>query len=89
MADRRVRFLAGRIRDDLAVGLDGGEVVADLIDAVVLAGVFEEVLLPPPRLQPAQQVSRARVLVAGQDLQDRAAVLEEGELAGLPVGAPG
>ena len=48
VADDGVRFLAGRVVYDLGVHLDDGEVVADLVYAVILGRVLEEVLLPPP-----------------------------------------
>ena len=69
LADGGIGLLAGRVVHDLGVGLDAGDVVADLVDAVVLAGVLQEVLLPPPRLQPGQDVRRAGVKIGGQDLQ--------------------
>ena len=77
--------LAGRVIHDLGVRLDAGEVVADLVDPVVLAGVLQEVLLPPPGLQPGQDVRRARLKVGGEDLQGDPAVLEQRDLPGLPV----
>ena len=85
LVDGGIGLLAGRVVDDLGVGLDAGDVIADLVDAVVLAGVLEEVLLPPPRLQPGQDLRRAGVKVRGQDLQHHLAVLEQRELPGLAV----
>ena len=86
-ASRTAAFacLRAGLSDDLGVCLDAGEVVADLVDPVVLAGVLEEVLLPPPRLQPGQDLRRARIGVRGEDLQRHLAVLEEGDLPGLAV----
>src|ERR1019366_7508445 len=55
VADRGVGLVAG----ELGVRLDAGQVVADLVYAVVLAGVLEEVLFPPPGFQPGQDVRRA------------------------------
>src|SRR5260370_1317587 len=46
--DGGVGLVAGRVADQFRVRLDGGEVVADLVYPVVLAGVLEEVLFPPP-----------------------------------------
>src|SRR5258708_2977600 len=54
LAHRGGGGLAGRVADDLGVRLDAGEVVADLVYPVVLAGVLQEVLLPPPGFQPGQ-----------------------------------
>ena len=85
LVDGGIGLLAGRVIDDLGVGLDTGDVVADLVDPVVLAGVFEEVLLPPPGLQPGQDLRRARAGIRGQDLQGDLAVLEQGELPGFAV----
>ena len=85
VADGGVRLLAGRVADRLGVLLDGGEVVADLVYPVVLAGVLEEVLFPPPGLQPGQDLRRARLGVRGQDLQRDPAVLEQGDLPGVAV----
>ena len=59
VADGGVRLVAGGVADQLRVRLDAGQVVADLVYAVVLAGVLEEVLLPPPGLQPGQDLRRA------------------------------
>ena len=73
------------LRVELGVRLDAGEVVADLVDAVVLAGVLEEVLFPPPGFQPGQDVRRARLEVGGEDLQGDPAVLEQGDLPGVAV----
>src|SRR6266852_5722120 len=77
--------LAGRVIDHFGAGLDGGGVVADLVDAVVLGCVFEEVLLAPPGFQPGQDVGGAGAGVGGQDLQGDLAVLEQGDLAGVAV----
>ena len=85
LADGGVAFLAGRVVHDLGVLLDVCGVVADGVDAVVGGGVLEVVLLPPPRLQPAQQRGRARIEVRCQDLQDDPAVLEQGDLPGFAV----
>ena len=85
VADGGVRLVAGGVADQLGVRLDAGQVVADLVYAVVLAGVPEEVLLPPPGLQPGQDVRRAGAEVRGQDLQGDPAVLEQGDLPGLAV----
>ena len=85
VADGGVRLVAGGVADQLGVRLDAGQVVADLVYAVVLAGVLEEVLLPPPGLQPGQDVRRAGTEVRGQDLQGDPAVLEQGDLPGLAV----
>ena len=84
-ADGGGRGLARRIIDHLGVGFDGGDVVADRVDAVVRGGVLEEVLLPPPGLQPGQDLRRAGGGVGGEDLQRHLAVLEQGDLAGLAV----
>ena len=46
VADGGVRLVAGGVADQLGVRLDAGQVVADLVYAVVLAGVLED---PPPR----------------------------------------
>ena len=46
--DGRVGLVAGRVADQFRVRPGGGEVVADLVYPVVLAGVLEEVLFPPP-----------------------------------------
>ena len=83
LADGGGGGLAGRVIHDLGVRLDAGEVVADLVDPVVLAGVLQEVLLPPPGLQPGQDVRRAGIKVGGEDLQGDPAVLEQGDLPGL------
>jgi hypothetical protein len=48
VADGGVRVVAGGVADQLGVRLDAGQVVADLVYAVVLAGVLEKVLFPPP-----------------------------------------
>ena len=85
VADRGVGGLAGRVIDDLGVRFDGGDVVADLVYPVVLGRVLEEVLLPPPGLQPGQDVRRARIEVGGEDLEYDPAVLEQGELPGFAV----
>src|SRR5208283_1110011 len=61
--DGGVGGLAGRVLGDLGVRLDGGGVVADLVYAVVLAGVLVEVLRPPPGLQPVQDLRRAGIAV--------------------------
>src|ERR1019366_9926677 len=57
--DQGVRGLAGGVGGGLGVRLDGGGVVADLVYAVVLGRVLEEVLFPPPGLQPVQDLRRA------------------------------
>src|ERR1039457_5501268 len=77
--------LARRVAGHLGVGLDGGDVVADGVDAVVGGGVLEEVLLPPPGLQPGQDRRGAGTEVGGEDLQGDVAVLEQGDLAGVAV----
>ena len=84
-ADGGIGLLAVRVADDLGVRLDAGDVVADLVDPVVLAGVLEEVLLPPPGLQPGQDLRRARLEVGGQDLQHDLPALEQRELPGVAV----
>src|ERR1039457_2443009 len=48
VADGGAGLVAGRVADQLRVLLDAGQVVADLAGPVVLAGVLEEVLFPPP-----------------------------------------
>src|ERR1039457_4738113 len=58
--------LAGRVINDLGVGLDGGGVVADLVDSVVRGRIFEEVLLAPPGLEPVQDVGGAGIKVGGE-----------------------
>src|SRR6266496_1638312 len=85
VADPGVRGLACRVGGDLGVDGDLGCVVADLVDAVVLAGVLDQVLFPPPGLQPVQDVRRAGPGVGGEDLQHDLAVLEQGELPGFAV----
>ena len=85
VADGGVRRLAGGAGHHLLVHGDRGEIVADLVDAVVLGCVLEEVLLPPPRFQPGQDVCRAGGEVGGEDLHGRPAVLEQGDLPGLAV----
>ena len=84
-ADGGVGLLAGRVINDLGVRLDAGDVVADLVYPVVLRGVLEEVLLPPPGLQPGQDLRRAGIKVRGEDLQGDLPVLEQRDLPGLAV----
>ena len=48
VADGGVGLVAGGVAGQLGVLSMLGEVVADLVYAVVLAGVLEEVLFPPP-----------------------------------------
>ncbi len=50
---------------------------------------YTVVLLPPPGLQPGQDLRRAGIKVRGEDLQGDLPVLEQRDLPGRPVGAPG
>jgi hypothetical protein len=88
---RRGGFLGG-----LGLGVGGvgglavvgdvvGEVVGEGVDAVVGGVVFEEVLDDPAGARQGQQQPGAGAQVAGEQLRDGLAVLEQGELTDRPV----
>ena len=77
--------LALGVGDQVVIVLGAGVVIGQPVDAVVGLKVFEQVLDPPAAAQPGQQCRRGRGGVAGEDLQHRIAVFEQGDLPGLAV----
>ena len=66
-----------RVRGYLGVHRDLGGVIADLVDAVVLRRVLEEVSSRHRDFSQPEDVRRARIEVGGQDLQHDLAVFEQ------------
>ena len=77
--------LALGVGDQVVIVFGAGVVIGQPVDAVVGFKVFEQVLDPPAAAQPGQQRRRGRGGVAGEDLQHRVAVFEQGDLPGLAV----